>query len=106
MTGGRLSSATPIVRIAAFSLVAAAIAVASMTLHQRPNVPGGDTDLVSLDADPLGGALKRCQAEGLAAQTDGGCEAIWAESRRRFFGTPKPADGPPSSTAPLLTPTR
>lgn len=52
---------------------------------QNPRDPGGE---------PARSELARCRDIGPAALNDAACRQAWAESRRRFFQTSKPAEPP------------
>jgi conjugative transfer region protein TrbK len=76
-------------RTAAVALLAGAIFAAVVALHDR----GEDTKQPSAPAtegnDPLISELARCKALGMEAAMDAGCQAAWAESRKRFFASPE-----------------
>jgi conjugative transfer region protein TrbK len=97
---GRLLNMPAIGRAAGFALVAAMIVAAAVHLRRGDAGGPGATGKVAVHADALAGELARCQAIGLAAQSDGVCEAAWAENRRRFFTYPAPGDDPTGPGAP------
>jgi len=89
-------------RVAGFVLVAAAIIVTAFRLDPRKAEPAPNSMLSALAGDPLAAELARCQAIGMAAQSDSACASAWAESQRRFF-TYRPADdAAPKTTPPAL----
>ena len=87
-------------RAVGFALVAIAILVAAT--HFRDNAPRAPALQVSPAAvpDPLTAELQRCQVLATQAKDDAGCEAAWAENRRRFFTYPSPpgAVSPPAAS--------
>jgi conjugative transfer region protein TrbK len=94
---GRLFNWAAIGRAAGYALVAAAIVAAAVQFrHEDPRRPA-PVGPPSAAGDPLAPELARCQAIGMAAKDDAGCEAVWAENRRRFF-TYRPA--PSAESAP------
>jgi conjugative transfer region protein TrbK len=81
----RLLNMTALGRALGFAFVAAAIVTAA--LHFRtyePHIQGLHASPAAT-ADPLTEELQRCQVLATQAKDDAGCEAAWAESRRRFF---------------------
>ena len=83
-------------------LVAAAIVAATVRLDPRRAVSSPLLTLSAPTGDPLAAELARCQAIGMAAQSDAACVSAWAENRKRFF-TYRPADGAaPKTTPPAL----
>jgi conjugative transfer region protein TrbK len=84
----------------AVGYAAVAVAIAATALHVRHMGAGASASLPtpSTESDPLAAVLARCQAIGTAAQNDAGCEAAWAENRRRFF-TDRPAESAESAPA-------
>jgi conjugative transfer region protein TrbK len=97
---GRLLNLPAVARAAGFALVA--IAIVAAALHFRASAPRIEALPVSPAADPdtLAAELQRCQVLATQAKDDAGCEAAWAESRRRFFTYPSP----PSAASPPSTP--
>ena len=75
---------------------AAIVATAVYFAHDARSAHPHPTE-ASASADPLASEMRRCQALAMAAKDDAGCEAAWAENRRRFF-TYRPA---PSAAATL-----
>jgi conjugative transfer region protein TrbK len=94
----RLLNMPAIGRALGFALVAAAIVAA--VLHFRQSEPHVHSHHVApaAVADPLLDELKRCQVLATQAKDTAACEAVWAESRRRFFTYP-PAASPPNPPA-------
>ena len=93
-------------RAAGFVLVAAAIVATAIIFHRDDARRNAPVSSPAIQSDPLARELARCQAIGMAAQTDGSCEAAWAENRRRFFTyrpAPSAASTPPAN--PRLAPT-
>ena len=80
---GRRLTLPAISRVAGFALVGAAIVATA--LHFRDDRPTASSVTAARPADPLAAELARCQALGMAAQSDAACTAAWAENRRRFF---------------------
>ncbi len=72
--------------------VLVAMAIIAVALHFHPREPSrpSATNAAALHADPLAAALARCQALGMAAESDAAYQTTWDENRRRFF-TYKPA---------------
>ncbi len=97
---GRLLNMPSIGRAVGFALVAAAIVAAAV--HFRTNKPR----VQDLHVNPAAASgllteeLQRCQALATQAKDDAGCEAAWAENRRRFFTYPSPpgAVSPPAAS--------
>jgi conjugative transfer region protein TrbK len=85
----RLLNLPAIARAVGFALVAIAIIVA--TLHFRHPPPRLQHTDPAAASDPLSDELKRCQLIANQAKDDSACEAVWAESRRRFFTYSPPA---------------
>jgi len=70
--------------------VVATVVTAAMLAMTRLHAPiagqGGDKSQMPMAvADPLIGALRRCQLLGQAAAGDVNCLRAWAENRRRFM---------------------
>jgi conjugative transfer region protein TrbK len=94
---GNLFNWPAIGRAAGYVAVAAAIVAAAVQFrHEDPGRPA-PVSPPSAAGDTLAPELARCQAIGMAAKDDAGCEAVWAENRRRFF-TYRPA--PSAESAP------
>ena len=74
-------------RTAAVALLAGAIVTAVVALHDR----GQDAEQppATEGTDPLAPELARCKALGMEAAKDASCQAVWAESRKRFFASPE-----------------
>lgn len=94
---GRLLNIPAVARALGFILVASAIVATAIHFprdpHQLPARSGKPTT-----SDPLAAELARCQALSIAGKDDAGCEAAWAEGRRRFFTyAPASAAIPPTS---------
>lgn len=97
---GRLLNLPAVARAVGFALVT--IAIVAAALHFRtsePNVQGLHVSPAAA-SDPLTAELQRCQVLATQAKDDAGCEAAWAESRRRFFTYPSPpsAASPPAAS--------
>jgi conjugative transfer region protein TrbK len=84
MRGGLLNIPA-IGRVAGCLLVAAAITAAAVQFHRHGTPQPLPTSSVASRPDPLTAAMARCQTLGMAAENDAGCQAAWAENRRRFF---------------------
>jgi len=85
-------------RAAGFVLVAAAIVLAVVHVHQN-DTPARLLPATTLrGADPVAAEMARCRAIGMDAKDDAACEATWTENRRRFF-TYRPSD----STSPAVS---
>jgi conjugative transfer region protein TrbK len=100
---GRLLNFPAIGRAAGFVLVAAVIIATAVHFAHDPRSARQRPAEASTSADPLASEMLRCQALAMAAKDDAGCEAAWAENRRRFFtyrpalsATPTPAAAPNS----------
>jgi conjugative transfer region protein TrbK len=80
--------------------VATVLAVAAMRLRGNEDQAPLSLAVPSILSDPLSLEMVRCQALGIAAESDAGCKAAWAENRRRFFaplsGATTPASEPGS----------
>jgi conjugative transfer region protein TrbK len=92
---GRLLNLPAIARAVGFALVAVAIIAATLHFRGTPLRSPNDAASSAATSDPLSDELKRCQVLAGQAKDDADCEAVWAESRRRFF-----TYRPPSTTAP------
>ncbi|HQT85084.1 MULTISPECIES: putative entry exclusion protein TrbK-alt [Acidiphilium] len=93
-------------RAAGFVLVAGAIVATAISFHRDDSRQNAPAISPAIQSDPLARELARCQTIGMVAQTDGSCEAAWAENRRRFFTyrpAPSAASTPPAN--PRLAPT-
>jgi conjugative transfer region protein TrbK len=97
----RLLDLPAVARAVGFALVA--IAIVATALHFRTSEPIVQGLHVSPAAafDPLTAELQRCQVLATQAKDDAGCEAAWAESRRRFFTYPSP---PSAASSPAASP--
>ena len=82
---GQSFNVLAVARGAGCLLVAAAIIAAAVQFHRHGAPPQLPTSAVASRPDPLAAALARCQTLGMAAGNDAGCQAAWAENRRRFF---------------------
>lgn len=74
---------TAMSRAIGFALVGAAIVATALRFRDERTPASSVT--AARPADPLAAELARCQALGMAAQSDAACTAAWAENRRRFF---------------------
>ena len=92
-------------RAAGFVLVAGAIVATAISFHRDDGRRNAPVNSPVIQSDPLARELARCQAIGMAAQTDGSCEAAWAENRRRFFTYRQPMEASPAVARPFTTPT-
>lgn len=82
-----------IARAVGFALVAIAMIAAALHFRAVSSRIGVQRPNPSAMNDPLAAELKRCQLIAEQAKDDPGCEAAWAENRRRFF-TYAPASTP------------
>lgn len=98
---GRLLNFPAIGRVAGFAFVAVAIVAAAVHFAHDPRSARQRPAEASTSADPLASEMLRCQELAMAAKDDAGCEAAWAENRRRFF-TYRPA--PSGTSAPAAAP--
>jgi conjugative transfer region protein TrbK len=98
---GRLLNFPAIGRAAGFVLVAAAMIASAVHFAHDPRSARRQPAEVSTSADPLASEMLRCQALAMAAKDDAGCEAAWAENRRRFF-TYRPS--PSAAATPAAAP--
>jgi conjugative transfer region protein TrbK len=94
-------------RVVGFVAVAATIVATAVHFHHDQI---GTSDRVgsaaaSMQNNPLARELARCQAIGMTAKDDAGCEAAWAENRRRFFTYRQPTEASPAVARPATTPT-
>jgi conjugative transfer region protein TrbK len=94
---GRLFNIAAIGRAAGFAAIAAAIVATAIHFRNDDTGAGASLRNPSIHSDPLARELARCQAIAMAAKDDAGCEAAWAENRRRFF-TYRPSPDHPSTT--------
>ena len=92
---GPLLTMPAIGRATGFALVAAAIVAAALHVQRGGAGERPALSRAAIRRDPLAAELARCQAIGLAAQTDAACEAAWAENRQRFFTYGRPTSGAP-----------
>lgn len=76
----------------AIALVVGAAIVLQRAHHAEPS-PASKHQRVS--GGTLLRELARCQTLGRKAEDDPHCLAVWAENRRRFFGTPSSAQKAP-----------
>jgi conjugative transfer region protein TrbK len=93
-------------RVVGFVAVAATIVATAVHFHHEQI---GTSDRVgsaaaSVQSNQLARELARCQAIGMTAKDDAGCEAAWAENRRRFFTYRQPTEASPAVTRPSTTP--
>jgi conjugative transfer region protein TrbK len=73
---------------AAIILVMAVFMATLSAINRHPDEsPGPDLQSLS-NPDDLSAELGRCRAVGLGDADEAHCEAVWGESRRRFFGGP------------------
>ena len=98
---GRLLNVPAIGRAAGFALVAAAIIAAAVHFEHDGHHAAPPATGLSSPVEPLASEMSRCQALAMAAKGDAGCEAAWAENRRRFF-TYRPA--PSAAATPAAAP--
>ncbi len=82
---GRLLNIQAIGRAAGCLLVAGTIIAAAVQFHRHGTPQPLPKSSVASRPDPLAAAMARCQTLGMAAENDAGCQATWAENRRRFF---------------------
>ncbi len=82
---GRLLDRPAIGRAAGGVLLAATIIAAAVQFHRHGTPQPLPTSSVASRPDPLAAAMAHCQTLGMAAENDAGCQATWAENRRRFF---------------------
>lgn len=98
-------------RVGAVAFVAVAITVTVIEARQPPVASPAAAAVIAVPKpDELGAELSRCQAIGAAGASDPACLRTWAETRRRFLGSPRrlpvepvpdlmpPADAPVSPT--------
>ena len=76
--------------ITVFALCAAMIA-AFMALRSNGSQDASSPRSAHSGGEPDQGELARCRLIGMAAAHDAACRKVWAENRRRFFGTDTPA---------------
>jgi conjugative transfer region protein TrbK len=88
---GRLLNIPSVARAAGFALVVTAMVATAIHLGRHESAPRPAGTIVAPQTDPLAHEITRCEALGMAAGQDAGCEAAWAENRQRFF-TYRPAD--------------
>jgi conjugative transfer region protein TrbK len=98
---GRLLNFRAIGRAAGFALVGAAIVAIAVHLAHEARSAHPRPAEATTSADPLASEMRRCQALAMATKDDAGCEAAWAENRRRFF-TYRPA--PSAAATPAAAP--
>jgi conjugative transfer region protein TrbK len=89
----RLFHLPAIARSVGFALVAIAMVAAALHFRATSSRIGVQAPKPSTTDDPLAAELKRCQLIAEQAKDNPGCEAAWAENRRRFF-TYAPASSP------------
>ncbi len=76
-----------IFRVAATAALGGVFVAALVTTHQRPATPVlPQAPSISAPDGPLSAELRRCSALGPQDASDPQCQAVWEESRRRFFG--------------------
>lgn len=93
---GRLLNIPAVARALGFILVAIVIVATAIHFPRDPHQQSARS-VKPTTSDPLAAELARCQALSIAGKDDAGCEAAWAEGRRRFF-TYAPASAiPPTS---------
>jgi conjugative transfer region protein TrbK len=97
---GRLLNLPAVTRALGFALVAIAIIAAALHFRTSQTHVLGEHVSPAAAFDPLTAELQRCQVLATQAKDDAGCEAAWAESRRRFFTYPSPpsAASPPAAS--------
>lgn len=92
-------------RITAIAVLIAVVVTALITFHRHPVKPITEMlPTAPLRPDDLLAELSRCRALGPKDGEDPHCVAVWEETRRRFFGRPARPLQPPSTTAPVTTP--
>jgi conjugative transfer region protein TrbK len=97
---GRHLNMLAIGRAVGFALVAVAIVATALHLSRSESRAPNLHASPAAAADPLTNELERCQVLATQAKDDAGCEAAWAESRRRFFTYPPPRSASIAPTAP------
>lgn len=78
-----MSRSAKIAGVGALAGMMIAAAIVGATKHERPTIQTSPAPPAAAAPDPLARELDRCAA---LTMPDAGCEAAWAESRRRFFG--------------------
>lgn len=83
---------------AAAIVVLMAVFMATLSaINRRPAGPSEPYAQSMSNPDDLSAELRRCRTVGPGDADEARCEAVWGESRRRFFGGP---------ARPLLPPTQ
>lgn len=95
---GRLLTIPAVARALGFILIAIAIIAAAIHFPRDPHQASAPSALPAGGADPLAAELARCQALSIAGKDDAGCEAAWAESRKRFFSDTRPSTPIPTTS--------
>ncbi len=76
-----------IFRVVAIAGLVGVFVAALVTTHQRPATPAiPQAPQVTAPDDPLSAELRRCSALGPQDASDPHCQAVWEDTRRRFFG--------------------
>jgi conjugative transfer region protein TrbK len=92
-------------RIAAIAVLIAVVITDLVAIHRQPIKPVTETPPTTpLGPDDLSAELNRCRTLGPKDAEDPHCMAVWEETRRRFFGRPARPLPPPTTTAPVTTP--
>ncbi|MFG1404136.1 putative entry exclusion protein TrbK-alt [Xanthobacter sediminis] len=93
-----------IFRAAAIVALVACFVATLAAINRRPTAPVAEPPptVTAPATDDLTAELRRCSALGPKDAVDARCEAVWEESRRRFFGRPaRPLPpSPPDAVAP------
>ena len=89
-----MSRSAKIAGVAALAGMMMAVVIVGAATHDRPTLQAPAAMPASVAPDPLARELDRCAT---LTMPDSGCEAAWAESRRRFFGEDRPV-GPDAKT--------
>ena len=97
----RLFNIGAVARIVGFVAVAAATVATAVHLRHDDGKAGAGAASAAIPAssDPLARELARCRVIGMAAKDDPGCDAAWAENRRRFFSYRPSPDHSSTTTA-------
>ncbi|WP_319798412.1 putative entry exclusion protein TrbK-alt [Nitrobacter sp.] len=89
-----MSRSAKIAGVAALAGMMMAVVIVGARTHDRQTLQAPAAMPASVAPDPLARELDRCAT---LTMPDSGCEAAWAESRRRFFGEDRPV-GPGAKT--------
>ncbi len=78
-------------RMIAVVAIGAGLTAATSALHHNDGAEDPPSPhLRDPGGDPSFSALVLCRDMGTAALNDAACRKVWAETRRRFFGSDKP----------------